>query len=158
FTNPVIPANRIDPLAAFYVSSYPNPNYLDPLQQGPGGCQNLCNNFVGPVGSSLTTHNVSIKIDHALTDKHKFFVEWLFNPSYYTNFRYPWNGPTAATQTGVEGAQPYRVRPQIASLGLTSTFNPTLVNEARIVFNRQAVFANPNPDSVTGNSAVKQKV
>jgi len=83
----------MDPLAKFYVNSFPNPNYADPLQQGPDGCGNLCNNYIGDAGSSMTTHNVSVKIDHTLSDKHKLFVAWLFNPSYYTNFRYPWNGP-----------------------------------------------------------------
>jgi hypothetical protein len=27
----VIPQSQIDPLAAFYVASFPNPNFLDPL-------------------------------------------------------------------------------------------------------------------------------
>ncbi len=158
FPTPVIPPNRIDPLAAFYLSSYPDPNFVDPLQQGPGGCGITCNNFIGPVGSSQTTHNVSVKIDHNISERHKLFGEWLFNPSYYTNFRYPWNGPTAQTQTGVAGAQPYRVINQISALGLTSTFSPTLVNEARVMFSRQAVIAEQNPDSVTGNKEVEQRV
>jgi hypothetical protein len=158
FTTPVIPANRIDPLAAFYLSTYPNPNYADPLQQGPSGCKNLCNNYLGAVGSSLTTHNISVKVDHTLSERHKLFAEWLFNPSYYTNFRYPYNGPTAQTQTGVAGSQPYRTIPQIFSLGWTSTFSPTLVNEVRAMFSRQAQIATQNGDAVTSNSQVADRV
>ena len=120
FTTPMIPPNRIDPLAAFYLSSYPDPNFFDPL----ANCGNTCNNFIGPVGSSQTTHNISIKVDHQISDKHKLFAEWLFNPSYYANYRYPWNGPTAVTSTGVAGAQPYRTINQIGAVGLTSTANP----------------------------------
>lgn len=158
FSTPVIPPNRIDPLAAFYLASYPNPNFLDPLQQGPSGCGITCNNFLGPVGSSQTTHNFSLKIDHVVSPKHKLFGEWLFNPSYYANFRYPWNGPTAVTSTGIAGAQPYRTINQIFALGLTSTLSPTLVNEARASFSRQNQVAVPNPDSVTGNNEVIKRV
>ncbi len=154
FTKPVIPVNRIDPLAAFYASTFPDPNFVDPLSP----CGIYCNNFLGPVGSSQTTHNLSIKIDHTKGEKHKFFGEWLFNPSYYTNFRYPWNGATAQTLTGLNGAQPYRTINQIFALGLTSTLSPTLVNEARAMFGRQNQIAVPNPDSVTANSEVLKRV
>ena len=158
FPTPMVPPNRIDPLAKFYVDSFPNPNFLDPLQQGSGGCGNLCNNYLGAVGSSMTTHNVSVKIDHTLSDQHKLFVAWLFNPSYYTNFRFPWDGPTAQTNTGVAGAQPYNTRNQLAELGFTSTFTPSLVNEVRFSFGRQNLVARPNLESVTQNNEVLQHV
>jgi len=77
FLMPVIPAGRIDPLAAFYLASYPNPNFIDPLQQGLSGCKITCNNFIGTVGSSQTSHNISIKIDHSMSEKNKLFGEWL---------------------------------------------------------------------------------
>jgi len=104
FLTPVVPPGSIDPLAAFYLSSYPDPNFVDPL----ANCGITCNNYIGTVGSSQTTHNISVKIDHEISQKNKLFGEWLFNPSYYTNFRYPWNGATAQTQTGVAGARPRR--------------------------------------------------
>src|SRR2546426_1082946 len=158
FLMPVIPAPRIDPLDAFYLASYPNPNFIDPLQQGPSGCKITCNNFIGTVGSSQTTHNISIKIDHSMSEKNKLFGEWLFNPSYYANYRYPWIVATAQTQTGIAGAQPYRTINQIFALGLTTTFSPTVVNEARAMFSRQNQVASPNPDSVTATKQVEQKV
>ncbi len=158
FSTPVIPSNRIDPLAAWYLSTYPDPNYVDPLQQGPSGCGIYCNNYLGTVGSSQTTHNISVKIDHQISDRHKLFAEWLFNPSYYQNFRYPWNGPSAQTQTGIAGAQPYRTINQIGAVGWTSTFGPTLVNEVRFNFSRQAQIAVPNADNVVGNNQVLSHV
>ncbi len=158
FPTPVIPPGSIDPLAAFYVSTFPAPNFLDPLQQGPAGCKNTCNNFLGPTGSSQNTHSFSIKIDHQISEKHKFFGEWLFNPIYYTNFRYPWNGPTAPTLSGIAGAQPFRTINQIYTVGLTSSLSPTLVNEARFMFSRQAQIADQNPDSVVGTSEVLKQV
>jgi len=149
-----IPSNRVDPLAAWYLSSYPAPNYLDPLQQGADGCGVYCNNYLGTVGSSQTTHNISIKVDHSLSEKNKLFAEWLFNPTYYVNFRYPWNGPTAQTQTGIAGAQPYRTINQIGAVGWTSTFSPSLVNEVRFNFSRQNQIATPNGENVVDNKDV----
>ena len=158
FATPIVPQNRMDSLAQFYVNSFPNPNYVDPLQQGPSGCGDLCNNYLGAVGSSMTTHNVSVKIDHNLSDKHKLFGAWLFNPSYYSNFRFPWNGPTAPTGTGIAGAQPYNTLNQLAVLGLTSTFTPTVVNQLRFSYGRQNLKASPNSESVTDNQAVQERV
>ncbi len=158
FPTPVIPQNLIDPVAKFYVASFPDPDFLDPLQQGPDGCGIYCNNFIGPVGSSQTTHNISIKLDHTISEKNKLFGEWLFDPTYYTNYRYPWNGPTAQTQTGVNGAEPYRTINQIYALGLTSTLSPTVVNEARLNFTRQAIIPGINPNSVTGTTQVLQAI
>jgi hypothetical protein len=158
FPTPVIPTNRIDPLAAWYLSTYPAPNYVDPLQQGVGGCGIYCNNYLGTVGSSQTTHNFSLKIDHEVSGKNKLFSEWLFNPTYYQNFRYPWNGPTAQTQTGIAGAQPYRTINQIGAVGLTSTLSATLVNEVRFNFSRQNQIATPNGENVVDNHDVLSHV
>lgn len=158
FTTPVIPSNMIDPLAAFYVSSFPNPNYVDPLQQGPGGCGIYCNNYLGTVGSSMTGNNISLKVDHVINDKNRLFVAWLGNPSNYGNFRFPWNGPTAQTDAGVAGAQPYNTLNQLAILGLTSNFGSSVVNEFRVSFGRQNLVSLPNSESVTNNQAVEQRV
>jgi len=156
FPTPVIPQNRINKLAQFYLQSLPDPNYVDPLMKDI--CGNTCNNYVGAVGSGMTTNNVSVKIDHRISDKQALFLDWLYNPSYYENFRYPWNGPTAQLYTGIMGAQPFNASNQLAILGLTSSITPTLINEARISFGRQALKDQQNPDSVTGNSQVKQMV
>jgi hypothetical protein len=158
FPTPVIPQSRIDPTAKFYVDSFPNPNYLDPLQQGEGGCGDICNNYIGEVGSSMTTHNASIKVDHTINDKHKFFAAWLYNPSYYTNFKYPWNGPTAPTGTGIAGSQPYNTRNQLAEIGFTSSFTSTTVNELRFSYGRQNLVSLTNPESVTHNAEVYEQV
>ena len=157
FPTRVIPASRIDPVAAFYAASFPSTNFLDPLQQGPSGCGAQCNNFLGSVGSSQTTNNLSIKVDHQFNDNSKLFVEYLLNPSWYTNYRLPWLGPTAQT-TGVAGAQPYRTMNQIFTIGHTQTFGSTLINEARASFSRQNQRATPNPDSLVNNDGVEQLV
>lgn len=158
FPTPQIPQSRISPLAAFYASSYPAANFVDPLQQGSGGCGIFCNNYLGEARSSQVTDNGSVKVDHSFTDNHKFFFEWLYNPTFYANLKYPWNGPTAQTQSGVAAAQPYDTHNQIAAIGLTSSFTPTLVNEARFMFSRQSQVAFNNPDSVVDNTDVLKQV
>jgi hypothetical protein len=157
FPTPIIPSNRIDPVAAFYISSFPNPNFLDPLQQGPNGCGNLCNNFLGSVGSGQTTYNTSLKIDHSMSENQKLFFEWLYNPTSYSLFRLPWTGPTAQVQQGIAGAMPYAAKNNIFALGLTFSFSSTLINEARISYSRQAEIPRPNPDSLVATSEVLQK-
>ena len=157
FPTPVIPASRIDPVAKFYAASFPSPNFLDPLQQGPSGCGAQCNNFLGDVGGSQTTNNLSVKVDHQFTDNSKLFVEYLLNPSWYTNYRLPWSGPTAQT-SGIAGAQPYRTMNQMFTIGHTQTFGSTLINEARASFSRQNQRATPNPDSLVNNTGVEQLV
>lgn len=154
-----IPASRLDPIALWYLNQYPLPNYLDPLQQNAatGGCLSLCNNFRGLLGSGQTTHNVSVKIDHQVSDKNKLFVEWLFNPTYYQNFRLPWTGATAPVQ-GAAGTNPYKVNNEIAALGNTHMFRPTLINEVRVMYSRQAIIPKPNPDSLVNNSGVLKEI
>jgi hypothetical protein len=160
FPTPVIPAEQIDPLAKFYLDSIPNPNFVDPLSNciDPATGVNYCNNYIGPVGSSMTTHNASVKIDHNINDKQRLFISWLFNPSYYKNYRYPFNGPAAQVNTGIAGAFPYDTRNQLAIVGLTSTLSPTILNELRFSFGRQNLVGKENSDSVTATQEVKSRV
>ncbi|HXF27157.1 MAG TPA: TonB-dependent receptor [Bryobacteraceae bacterium] len=156
FPGNVIPANRIDPLAAYYVQSYPHPNFVDPLQQG-NGCGIFCNNFLGTIGSGLTTNNMSIKVDHRFNDTSALFVEYLYNPSYYSNFRLPWFGPTAPTQ-GLSGAEPYTTANQILTIGHTQTFSSTFINEFRASYSRQNQISQPNPSKLVDNSGIEQRI
>jgi hypothetical protein len=152
-----IPSSQIDPLAAYYVKSYPNPNFVDPLQQGGSGCGIFCNNYIGNIGSGLRTNNMSIKVDHRFNEKSALFVEYLYNPSYYANFRLPWFGPTAPTQ-GLSGAEPYTTANQMATIGHTQTFSSTLINEFRASYTRQNQIASPNPSSLVDNTGIQQRI
>ena len=155
FPGNVIPQSRLNPLAQFYAKSFPTPNFRDPLQQGPSGCGIFCNNFIGVVGSSLTTNNLSVKVDHRITDKSALFVEYLLNPSYYANYRLAWKGATAPTQ-GQSGAEPYTTANQIFTIGHTQTFSSTLINEFRASYSRQNQIPKPNPSSLVDNTAIQQ--
>jgi hypothetical protein len=109
----------------------------------------------GSVGGSQTTNNLSVKWI-TVQQNSKLFVEYLLNPSWYTNYRLPWSGPTTQT-AGIAGAQPYRTMNQIFTIGHTQTFGSTLINEARASFSRQNQKATPNPDSLVDNKGVIER-
>ena len=161
--SPIIPKNRLDPIAMFYMNTFPLPNYNNPLVTCPmavGGQYKICSNFRGAVGSSYDPKNTSIKIDHVLNEKNRIFGEWLYNPAYSNNYRLPWTGPTFPdAEVGFLSNYPLNLRNQIVSLGDTYMITPTLINEFRIGFSRQFMGTNlnqPYPDSVSDQTQVAQ--
>lgn len=158
-----VPANSIKDIPAFFMQSFPTPNYLNPLSNCPlatGGATRTCSNYLASIGSGQNSSNISLKIDHQVSDKNRFFAEWLFNPGRYNNFRLPWTGATFPDGSfGYGGQKAYDFRNQIIALGNTYTFSPTLVNEFRASFTRQFYTTHPEtggyPDSVTNLSGVK---
>jgi hypothetical protein len=169
FTNPdgsaatSIPANRLDPVAMFFVNSFPSPNHIDTL----GGClpssngpYSICNNYVGRTGSSQDPINLSIKVDHQ-TGKGKYFFEWLFSPTQYRNYAVPWAGPTLPQELiGFGSNYNFGIRSQIVALGHTYALSPKLINEFRASFTRQflTTLKHPYPDRFASQSAVEQEL
>jgi hypothetical protein len=159
-----IPTDRLDPTAMFFVNSFPLPNYNDPLSGCPVGLDGykICSNFLGALGSSQNPYNFSVKIDHQWSEKSKYFVEWLYNPGQYRNFRVPWTGATFPQDSVGYGSQ-YNVdfNNQILSLGNTYAVSPRLINEFRASFSRQFMDTHPQapyPDSITDQTNVKQRL
>jgi hypothetical protein len=159
-----IPSNRLDPTAMYFMNSFPLPNYNDPLSSCPMGLDGhkICNNFLGPLGSSQNPYNFSIKIDHQWSEKSKFFVEWLYNPGEYRNYRVPWTGATFPQDSVGYGSQ-YNVdfKNQIIAVGNTYVVSPRLINEFRVSFSRQFLDTHPEapyPDSITDQTNVKQRL
>jgi len=158
-----IPQNMLSKTAAFFMNSFPSPNYLNPLSGCPlaaGGATRICSNYLAALGSSQDQSNISLKIDHQWSEKSRFFGEWLFNPGKYNDYRLPWTGATfPAGQVGFGGQVPFDFRNQIIAFGNTYSFGPTLINEVRVSFTRQFYTTHPNqggyPDSVTDLSGVK---
>jgi hypothetical protein len=59
-----IPQNMMSKTAAFFMNSFPNPNYLDPLSTAPlaaGGAYRIANNYLAPLGSSQDGANISLQ-------------------------------------------------------------------------------------------------
>ena len=151
-----LPANRIDPIAQYFMSSYPMPNFRSPLSSctpDATGLHGICSNFLGPNGTSQVSNNISIKIDHQWSDKSKYFFEWLYFPGRYRNFRVPWTGPTyPASRVGYGSAVPLNFKSQIFTLGNTHTFSSTLINEFRYSFSRQFL------DALSGTTTVMDQL
>jgi hypothetical protein len=158
-----IPQSRLDPAAMFFMNSFPMPNYNDPLSNCPMGKDGfkICNNFLGSVGSSQNPYNMSLKFDHQMSARSKFFAEWVYAPGKYDNYRLPWTGPTfPAGLVGYGSNLPLWFTNQVAGIGHTFIFNPTTVNEFRASFSRQSFSSHPDtagyPDSVTALSDIQK--
>ena len=141
----------------FFVNSFPMPNYVDPLSNCPMGKNGyaICDNYLGTIGSSQDPYNISVKLDHQLSEKSRLFVEVLTNPGQYNIYRTPWTGPTVP-YTGFGGNTPYTFTSEVAGIGHTYiTPSPTFFNEfRRMSFSRQVFNTNPKyqggfPNSVT---------
>lgn len=156
-----IPANRMDPVAMFFLNSYPLPNYIDPLSNCPMGKSGfaICDNYLGTIGSSQDPYNISVKVDHQLSERSRLFLEYLTNPGQYNIYRTPWTGPTVP-YTGYGGNVPFAFWNQVAGIGHTFIASPTFFNEFRASFGRQIFDTHPNqagfPDSVTDLSQVQK--
>jgi len=157
-----IPASMQNSTAMYFINSYPMPNFNNPNSNCPlaaGGAYKICQNFLGTVGSSQNPINTSVKVDHQWSAKSKFFVEWLFNPGTDNVFRTAWTGPTFPS-TGFGSSFPVDFANQVAGVGNTYVFSPTLINEFRFSFSRQYMNSHPSegtfPESVTHLSQVQQ--
>jgi len=158
-----IPANLQNPIAMFFINSYPNPNFNDPNSNCPPSQDGykICDNYLGTIGNSQNPLNMSIKVDHQSSEKSKYFAELLFNPGKYGIFHTPWTGPTFPS-VGFGASFPVDFANTVAGLGNTYVFGPTLVNEFRASFSRQYMNSHPSgsafPESVTDLSGVEQEL
>jgi len=163
-----VPPSSISSVAAFFMKTFPSPNYLNPLSNAPlaaGGAYRIASNYLGAIGSSQDGANISLKIDHQRSDKSRFFGEWLYNPGYYNNYRLPYTGATFPTSAygsvdGFGSNLPYNFDNEVIAFGNTYTFSPTLINEFRASYSRQYYTTHPEtagyPSSVTDLPAVQQ--
>jgi len=163
--SPQIPANMLNQTSMFYMNSFPLPNYNDPLStcsMASGGASKICQNYLATVGSTQDSQNISLKIDEKWSDKSSFFGEWLFAPTAFNNSRVPWTGPTFPMDSlGTASNYPFSMGSTIISLGNNYIFTPTLLNEFRLTFSRQAFTTNPSqpyPNSVTDQAGVIQEL
>ncbi|MBV8820474.1 MAG: carboxypeptidase regulatory-like domain-containing protein, partial [Acidobacteriaceae bacterium] len=122
FPNNVIPASRLDPNAVKLLQLLPPPTQ--------GG---LYNNYNVNRGSSNDVNAVDGRVDQYFSEHDQMFLRysWSHNPQFIP-------GPFAGyADGGGFGAGDQNVDTQGAALSFTHSFNPTLVNEARIGFSRE---------------------
>jgi hypothetical protein len=122
FPGNIIPANRLDPNAVKLMNLFPGPT-----QAG------LLNNYSTTRGSSTDVNAFDIRMDQNFSSKDQLFVRysWSRSPSFIP-------GPfTGFADGGGFNSGDQNVDTQGAAVSYTHSFNPTLVNEARVGFSRE---------------------
>ncbi len=122
FPGNIIPANRLDPNAVKLLSLFPAPTQ--------GG---LYNNFNVNRGSTTDVNAFDVRGDQYFSSKDQMFARysWSNSPSFLP-------GPfTGFADGGGFNQGDQSVATMGAALSYTHTFSPTLINEARIGFNRE---------------------
>lgn len=122
FAGNVIPASRLDPNAVKLLSLFPAPT-------GPG----LLNNYSVNRNATTDVNSFDARIDQNFSEKDQLFgrYSWSHSPSYLPP---PFTGFADGGSFG-QGQQ--SVNTMGAALSYTHSFTPTLVNEARVGFNRE---------------------
>jgi len=122
FPNNIIPSNRLDPNAVKLLSLFPAPT-------GPG----LLNNYSVNRNATTDVNSFDVRMDANLSEKDQIFgrYSWSHSPSYLPP---PFDGYADGGGFG-QGQQ--SINTMGAALSYTHSFTPTLVNEARVGFNRE---------------------
>jgi hypothetical protein len=122
FANNIIPASRLDPNAVKLLSLYP-------VTTGSG----LYNNFAANRGAITDVNAFDVRIDEYATEKDQLFgrYSWSHSPSFSPP---PFTG-VADGGGYANGQQSFNTMG--AALSYTHSFAATLVNEARVGFNRE---------------------
>jgi hypothetical protein len=71
FPGNIIPSNRLSPVALSYLNLYPAPNQSGDAQGR--------DNYIGPNGRGDSFNSMTARIDHKLSDSHRFFVRYTWN-------------------------------------------------------------------------------
>jgi hypothetical protein len=121
FPNNVIPADRIDPVAAKILSYYPMPN--------AGGAGALANNFSTTLASPNPNLRFFGRLDYDLSQKNRlsFSISQKDNPG--VNKGGPFPCPLNCFSGDIDGYN--------AQITLTSEISPTLVNDLRMGYTKQ---------------------
>lgn len=130
FPGNIIPQNRIvNPVALKLFAN----NSIYPLPTR-AGATDIDGNFVTTTSEKLNNHQFDIRIDARLTDKDNFSGRYSFGNSNFLGNK----GllPTNATLKNFS-------RPQNIALSWIHTFNSSIINEARVGFNRAVFISSP---------------
>ncbi|MGH9719293.1 MAG: carboxypeptidase regulatory-like domain-containing protein [Bryobacteraceae bacterium] len=130
FPGNVIPAARIDPVAAKLIEYWPLPNRTPINRAG-------ASNFGGNYSTIFKRDNFTARIDHAFSDANRFYFRYLFNRDPLTNTSvYP--NPIANTRNSSKRHQ------NIFLFADTHTLTPNLIVDARLSISDRT-FHNASP-------------
>lgn len=133
FPDNVIPAGRLDPVAARVRSLYPAPN--------AAGTASGANNFVGNGSAPNTQDQYTGRLDHAISQSQRIFGRVSWSDVGRGGVDFFGNGAGWVNPGG--GGVPLVFNARNAALGYTYTLTPTLLLDLRYGFVRQFVFKTP---------------
>ena len=133
FQNNVIPADRIDPVAAHVRSLYPAPN--------AAGTSSGANNFVGNGSAPNTQDQYTGRLDHSISQSQRIFGRVSWSDVQRGAVDFFGNGAGFVNPGG--GGVPLVFNARNASVDYTNTITPTLLLNLRYGFVRQFVFKTP---------------
>jgi hypothetical protein len=119
-----LPAGRLDQNAINLLNLYP-----DPTRSG------LFNNFAASPVSKDNVNQFDVRIDHNFSERNQVFARY----SYFDEPRLKPGPFTGFADGGGFNQGDEHIRNQGAALSYTHSFSPTLINEARVGFNREHV-------------------
>ncbi|MGH8246264.1 MAG: hypothetical protein ACREUU_07505, partial [Gammaproteobacteria bacterium] len=121
FAGNVIPSNRIDPVAKQLLEFWPRPNRPPTNRAG-------ANNFGGNRAQKFRRDNVTARVDHAFSDKNRFYFRLLYNkdPQFRTT-----NYPTLEADPDAANQDRWQ---QTYLFADTYTFSHSLVMDARYTY------------------------
>ncbi len=134
FLNNIVPQNRMDPVALKILPYIPLPN-VEPNNQFTNA-----NNYLSLQSFPIDQDDLSVRIDHNISDKNKLFGRFSFN----RNFRdlKAWGLGEADTDARTDQRNNYN-----GLVAHTYIFSPTVVNEFRANVTRQNLdFIHPSFD------------
>ncbi|HZS04484.1 MAG TPA: TonB-dependent receptor [Blastocatellia bacterium] len=141
FPGSIIPTSRFSPTAK---ALFADPN-LYPLPTR-AGTTNISGNYLTSTAAQIDGHQFDVKLDARLSDKDNFSGRYSFGN--YEN-------PTSRGALPTDLTSKNFSRPQNIALNWTRTFSPTIVNEARIGFNRAIFIADAFDFNNLGNANAK---
>jgi hypothetical protein len=134
FEGNIIPRNRMDPLALKILPYLPLPNVA------PNNAFTNADNYLSLESWPIDQSDVSVRIDHNLSEKNKLFARYTDNRNFRAN-RY-WGIGDADTDARTDQRNNYN-----GLLAHTYIFAPTVVNEFRANLTRQNLdFIHPSFD------------
>jgi hypothetical protein len=138
----IIPASRIDPVAAKFIALHP---YALPNAPGTYSNTGPSNNFQGIYLKKYFSENYTGRIDQQFSPGFKMFGNWLYKSIYQ---RSP--NPQIANPIFDSSLVQEHDYNNTATLGATRIFGPTLIMEARVGYNRfEAATIGPDTNANT---------
>jgi Carboxypeptidase regulatory-like domain len=132
FATPVIPGNRLDPVAVRALDFYPLPNRA---QDDPSGS----NNFVSTPGIISDINQYNVRVDHQITTANRLFVRYSQNDSVNTG------NPAvfSVDNIGDPGSSFQHRHNKTVTIGDTHAFSGRVLNEVRLSVSRQYLLSEP---------------